>query len=1079
MKTAEEIEVKDTQHYEEWRARLHASFETLNIIAEIEQHGGTQLTPVNKYNPGQHHGACPWYLNCPDGDTPCDADEDGFLVWPTLNRELQNGNARPKHYWCRKCKRSGDIANFLEQYSKIPIRQACALLGINPNDESIPYSDSSSVQKHGRSGPSEEQARTLAMVTSIYPYAQQMLTHPRALAYLAARSIPLEVAQALEIGYIPLKSEMVESAAIEDQWCDKILFPVQSASSVHGFRGRTLTRWQPGMDENVHRELLGTLDIAPWLATYEDGHFNMQALYQADCPVLVEGGFDVLACHSAGIQAIPVGTSRLPSLLRVRQVILALDNDESGRTASAWFASYLKRLGIGYRVCIPPAKDWSEAYRLFGAQGLVSLQETLQTLQFCEDCDISTFSSKKPFREHAGHLYCNFCDPGAIQMPPVAAQDRFEAQISFCYDCLDEGKETTARYEFDEIMYCEAHYAARTHSETYLTTIEQVRELAEHLEVPATYVLDLETTGLNPRQNKIITIALGNAEKVWTIDVRSFHIANEATKSRWVEALQRLLHRNDITWAGHNLKFDWSFLAVQFGVRLCKVYDTMLVEKLIHNGETGLKHNLLDVAARYDITVTKEQRSWFIDLDQRPLEWDMPLPSEQLTYIEQDIRVPHMLIGKQQETIEQLGLQRVVDLENNALPMVAAMEVHGITVDVARWLGILEAKILRKEQLEADIKTVLSTALEDKAEEDTAGKLFSVRPEIAINLGSREQLIAALAALGVSIEDTKAESLMEVKDQHAVVTQLLEWKELEKFISAFGERFLEKVESDGRIHANFNQLGAASGRFSCNNPNLQQIPKPKDDDTDIRRCFIAPTGSKLLVADLSNIELRILAEASGDPMMLRFFAEGKDLHSETARLMFKLGPDVDTKKHLINGVKARDIAKTINFGLAYGMGATGLAGRVSVDLETSKQLMNTYFATYKGVAGYLKQSGRKGTEHGYTVSLSGRRRSFSRAQLTDNKQRGEAERAAKNHPIQGTNADILKRALALLSEQLPEDVHVILTVHDEIVLEAPTDNVAVAENILKRTMVDACRDFLKTVTIPEPDVLIEDYWVKG
>jgi DNA polymerase-1 len=233
------------------------------------------------------------------------------------------------------------------------------------------------------------------------------------------------------------------------------------------------------------------------------------------------------------------------------------------------------------------------------------------------------------------------------------------------------------------------------------------------------------------------------------------------------------------------------------------------------------------------------------------------------------------------------------------------------------------------------------------------------------------------------------------------------------------------------------------------------------------------------VADLSNIELRILAEASGDPMMLRFFAEGKDLHSETARLMFKLGPDIDPKKHLINGVKARDIAKTINFGLAYGMGASGLAGRVGVDLETAKQLMNTYFATYKSVDAYLKQAGRQGVSRGFTSTPAGRRKAFLPQDLRTNEQRGKVERQSKNYAIQGTNADILKHALVLLLERLPEGVHVVLTVHDEILLEAPTDNVAIAENILKNSMMDACREFLKVVTIPEPDVLIEDYWVKG
>src|SRR5882757_7126226 len=242
---------ENAQKYAQWRARLYASFEALNIIAEIERHGGIKLTPISRYNPRQYYGPCPWYLNCPEGDTPCDADENGFLVWPTLHRELRNGDMRPKHFWCRKCRRSGDIVNFLEQYYKISTRQACAILEINPSDENGILVDIHGVQKYGRSGPTEDQVHTLEMVTSIYPYAQQMLTHPRALAYLAARSIPLEIAQALEVGYIPAKAEGVAIAESYDQWCDKILFPAQSSSGEQGFRGRTLTRWQPGMDENA------------------------------------------------------------------------------------------------------------------------------------------------------------------------------------------------------------------------------------------------------------------------------------------------------------------------------------------------------------------------------------------------------------------------------------------------------------------------------------------------------------------------------------------------------------------------------------------------------------------------------------------------------------------------------------------------------------------------------------------------------------------------------------------------------------------------------------------------------------
>lgn len=669
---------------------------------------------------------------------------------------------------------------------------------------------------------------------------------------------------------------------------------------------------------------------------------------------------------------------------------------------------------------------------------------------------------------------------------------------ALCAMCLDKDIESSATYEVGDFMYCQLCYVDLPQQRIveatalYITTAEQVLDLAAQLEANTTYVLDLETTGLNPRKSKVITIALGTASKVWTIDVRAFYRCEEDEKMQWKEALQRLLHQDNITWAGHNLKFDWSFLVVHFDVKLHKVYDTMLVEKLIHNGEQRVSASLLNTAGRYGITVTKEERNWFIGLDERFDEWTAPLPAEQLRYIEQDIKVPHQVMDAQQPAIEQQHLQQVIDLENRALPSIAALEVRGIVVDVGRWQGILLAKLTRKQGIEAELQEILGNALagqEYAAQQNGAMTLFgfALRPAPPkVNLGSSQHLIKALGALGIRIIDSKAETLEAVKGQHEIIEKVLEWKELEKFISAFGESLLQRVESDGKIHATFEQLGAVSGRIICRDPNLQQIPKPPEDeksqqmptDENLRSCFIAPPGYKLLVADLSNIELRILAEASGDETMLRFFAEGQDLHSETAKMMFNLPPDTNTKKHLINGVKARNIAKAINFGLAYGMGPTGLAGRINVDIDTAKKLMQTYFNTYKGVDAYLKASGRNGVNQGYAASLSGRRRSFQK-NVVDRQAQGEIERAAKNHPIQGTNADILKRALALLFERLPDDVHVVLTVHDELVLEAPIVSLDIAEKLLKESMMDACRDFLKKVAIPEPDVLIEDYWVKG
>ncbi len=635
-------------------------------------------------------------------------------------------------------------------------------------------------------------------------------------------------------------------------------------------------------------------------------------------------------------------------------------------------------------------------------------------------------------------------------------------------------------------------------------------------------------------EDKVISLAFGTPRRVIVLDLRPYYGLPKEEQAHWKEALAELLHLPGVTWIGHNLKFDWSFLNAHFGIRLQQVYDTMVVEQLVHG--TGLlpgrvSVSLLETAKRYEIPVTKEQRSWFIDLHQRPGEWDAPFPPEQLTYIVQDIDVPYRVAERQRLLLVEHALEPVAHLEHAALPAIAAMEVRGALIDQARWKQVLEGKRARQRVLEQELVQDLGAALRSaqeqtyqvqsekyavyqqalRAEEKrlmhayAAGnqrgkqtwKAFCANgmatwaeqhpppekpkvPQERINLSSSEQLLAALAQVGVHVTSTKEEALEEHAGTHPVIARLLQWRKLSHFCSAFGENLLSFVRADGRIHANFNQVGAISGRIICSGPNLQQIPKKRANDQeeeDIRQCFIAPPGSRLLTADLSNIELRILAEVSGDATMLRFLAEGKDLHAETAKLMFRLPPETDTKKHLYKGVKVRDIAKTINFGLSYGMGAQGLARRLDVSVEEARDLMHTYFATYTGVASWLRRTSQEALKQGYAATLAGRKRFFKVAGL-DTSYRAAMERTAKNHPIQGTNADILKRALALLYEVLPDRAHIILVVHDEIVLECPEDLLGQAAQVLKDAMVQACRDYLKVVHIPEPDVLDGSYWKK-
>src|SRR6185369_1070642 len=219
--------------------------------------------------------------------------------------------------------------------------------------------------------------------------------------------------------------------------------------------------------------------------------------------------------------------------------------------------------------------------------------------------------------------------------------------------------------------------------------------------------------------------------------------------------------------------------------------------------------------------------------------------------------------------------------------------------------------------------------------------------------------------------------------RHEIIAKMIKWKKLEKFATSFGDAVLKYVSSDGRIHANFNQL-VSTGRMNCKSPNLQQIPKAGEDDSyDVRKCFIASPGYTLLIADLSNIELRILADLSRDRNMLRFFAEKKDLHSETARIMFGLTEEDDPEKLYKNGVTLRQIAKNINFGIAYGMGPGRLSDQIGSTLEVAKELLAAYKSTYPELIRYLNRSGSQGVGQKYAVTFSGRRRNFAHMDLSD------------------------------------------------------------------------------------------------
>jgi len=337
-----------------------------------------------------------------------------------------------------------------------------------------------------------------------------------------------------------------------------------------------------------------------------------------------------------------------------------------------------------------------------------------------------------------------------------------------------------------------------------------------------------------------------------------------------------------------------------------------------------------------------------------------------------------------------------------------------------------------------------------------------------INLDSQQQVTDALLNLGVPVPDTtRAWQLQPLAEKYPVVAKLLEYRGVAKSLSSFGENILEFIEpKTGRIHADFRQIGAPTGRFSCSNPNLQQIPH----EEQYRRCFRAPEGKKLVIADYSQIELRILAEFSRDQNFIKAFVSGEDFHTTTASQVFAVAPaDVTSEQ--------RSFAKRLNFGVVYGIGASRFGLMTGLSQNDAENTMRKYFGTYRGLDSYLRQSGADVITKRVARTASNR---MLRLRFDDNdrQQVASARRYGVNMPIQGTSADILKRALRLLHESLRgTSGRLVNIVHDEVIVECDAPEAEMIADKLDKAMCLAGEDFVKTVPV-KVDVHVSDEWAK-
>ncbi|MEP6570131.1 MAG: DNA polymerase [Acidobacteriota bacterium] len=586
-----------------------------------------------------------------------------------------------------------------------------------------------------------------------------------------------------------------------------------------------------------------------------------------------------------------------------------------------------------------------------------------------------------------------------------------------------------------------------------IRTEAQLRKAVEILSTHPVVGLDTETTELDPYYGRLRLIQLATPSLVYVVDVDAF-LSGDPKKSEALAPLRVLLAAARPIKILHNAKFDAKFIKHTLGTDLGGIFDTLLASQLLGAGDIEERHGLEAVAARY-LNET-------VDKSERLSNWDLELTEAQLEYAARDAAV---LLPLREKLIERLKADALIDcarLEFDCVMTVADMELTGFYLHKDRWLEQLAIVEKRRIQLAEELQVVL-------AEESSQGTLFGGPQRDDINLDSHQQLTKALERIGISVPDsTRNWKLQPLALEYPIIGTLLEYRTVQKALTSYGQNMIDMVNpTTHRLHADFRQIGAPTGRFSCTNPNIQQVPHA----VEYRRCFSGyPEGRKLIIADYSQIELRILAEFSGDRGFIDAFNSGADLHRVTAAEVFNISPDQVSKEQ-------RSFAKGLNFGVVYGIGAQRFSIMTGVSVSEAERILKKYFATYRGLDTYLQEAANRAVRERQARTGSGRLVRF-RYDDQDRQQISMTKRNGKNTPIQGTSADILKRALRLLKDELRgTNAQIVNIIHDEIVVEADAGEAEDVAVRVERAMCAAGEEYVKTVPV-KVETEIADEWVK-
>ena len=616
-----------------------------------------------------------------------------------------------------------------------------------------------------------------------------------------------------------------------------------------------------------------------------------------------------------------------------------------------------------------------------------------------------------------------------------------------------------------------------------------ISDVVKYCETKQYLGVDTETEGFDFTCKKMIMFQIGDSTNQYVIDTR--HVS--------IEPLRSVLESKNIEKIFHNAKFDYKFIRKWADIKCENIFDTFLTEIVLNCGKRS-GFGLGDVVKRYfGDTLNKETRNLFISLEGQPFTQD------QIVYGAKDVEYLCRIKWEQRHKLTELQLGPVANLENEAVLAFADMEYNGLSLDVEQWKTLEAANTTKADALMINLDNMI---IEDSKLEKFVAKyiqsdMFTPVDELRkvnIKWTSPKQVLEVFQTLVPTLDDVNGRNMYKYRFKHEIIDTYIQYKEAMKLCTSYGDAFLKNISSDNKIHTNFHQI-LDTGRVSSSKPNMQQIPA----DNKFRNCFVAPDGWVYVSADYSSQELNVIAFGSKDPVWLEALEEGQDLHSTCAELVYgdkwydaaeddckymKRKEKCNCKQHK----KLRTNVKTINFGLAYGMGPNKLADTLNISVDGAKELIEKYFQAFPKIKGFLEKLGNYGKRYGYikTFPPYSRKRWFTNwyPRIWESKSSGftlgSIERASKNTPIQGASADMTKLALVRIREYINDmlswegdecPIKLVMTVHDQIDTICRKDYVDTWKQDIVMLMEWAAKDIV-TNGLLKAEVTVSNCWEK-